>query len=271
VSLAVRPRSPALRPFVRSLGFYSGELPPGRERVLPTGEVSLFVNLFEDEVRTYDGPDAAVVRRTRGAVLLGPRASHQVIDTEEQRDLVEIDFEVGGAACFFGMPMSAARDEIVELDEVWGREGAVLRERLLEAEPVEEQLAILEETLLALAVHPLEPDPAIGLAVEAFERGRPVAEVVSQLGWSSRRFVRRFRDRIGLAPKEFSRVRRLQRVVRSVAGDGATCWAEVAFEHGYYDQSHLVHDFRELAGITPTAYSPRSPQERNHVPLAPAA
>jgi AraC-like DNA-binding protein len=238
--------------------------------VLPTGDVSLFVNLFEDEVRTYHGPGAAV-RRTHGAVLLGPRARHQVIDTQEQRDLVEIDFELGGAAWFFGIPMSEARDEIVELDEVWGRDGAVLRERLLEASTPEEKLLILEETLLAHAVRPLAPDPPIALAVEQLERGVPVAEVVSRLGWLSKTFVRRFRDRIGLAPKEFSRVRRLQRVLREVAGDGETCWAQVAFEHGYYDQSHLVHDFRELTGITPTAYSPRSALERNHVPLAPAA
>jgi AraC-like DNA-binding protein len=147
----------------------------------------------------------------------------------------------------------------------------VLREHLLEAETPEAKLCLLEETLLARLVRALEPDAAIAFAVGELERGVPVAEVVSRLGWLPKTFVRRFRERIGLAPKEFSRVRRLQRVVRSVAGNGPTRWAEVAFEHGYYDQSHLVHDFGDLAGITPTAYSPRSALERNHVPLMPAA
>ncbi len=49
---------------------------------------------------------------------------------------------------------------------------------------------------------------------------------------------------------------------------GAADWADVAAEHGYTDQAHLIHDFRALTGITPTAYRPRSVEERNHVPLA---
>jgi hypothetical protein len=50
-----------------------------------------------------------------------------------------------------------------------------------------------------------------------------------------------------------------------VAANGRVEWARVAAEHGYYDQSHLVHDFGELTGITPTAYRPRAASEWNHV------
>jgi AraC-like DNA-binding protein len=225
------------------------------------------VNLFEDEIRTYEG---AAVSRTRGAVLLGPRSRAQVIDTEEQRCLIEVDFALGGASRFFSVPVSEAQNGIVELGELWGRDGATLRERLLEAASPEEQLRIVEDALLARVARSLEPDPAIAFAVAAFERGASVASVGSRLGWLPKTFVRRFRDRIGLAPKEFSRVRRLQRVLRGVARAVEPSWAEVAAEHGFCDQSHLIQDFRELAGVTPTAYAPRSVSEWNHVPLTPA-
>ena len=250
---------------MRSLGYFAGELPPGRERVLPTGDTCLFVNLFEDEIRTYEGD---TVHRTRGAVLLGPRSRSQVIDTEEQRCLVEVDFELGGASRFFSVPVSAAQNELVELGELWGRDGATLRERLLEASSPEEKLRVVEDVLLDRIARSLEPDPAIAFAVAAFERGASVASVGSRLGWLPKTFVRRFRGRIGMAPKEFSRVRRLQRVLRGVARADEPSWAEVAAEHGFCDQSHLIHDFRELAGVTPTAYAPRSASEWNHVPLA---
>jgi AraC-like DNA-binding protein len=270
VPVVVRPRSRALAPFVRSLGVVGYELPPGRERVLPSGETSLLVNLHEDELRTYDGPDAATVHRAGGAALLGPRTRHQVIDIDEQRWLVEVDFELGGASRFFATPPSEARNELVELGELWGRDGSVLRERLLVAPTDEEKLRIVESALLDHVARPLEPDTAIALAVASFERGMSVADVASRIGLLSRTFVRRFRDRIGLAPKEFSRVRRLQRVLGGVCADGVTSWAEVAAEHGYCDQSHLIQEFRELTGLTPTAYRPRSAPERNHVPFAPA-
>jgi AraC-like DNA-binding protein len=50
---------------------------------------------------------------------------------------------------------------------------------------------------------------------------------------------------------------------------GSADWAEVAAEYGYTDQAHLIHDFRDLTGITPTAFRPRSAAERNHVPVVP--
>jgi AraC-like DNA-binding protein len=72
---------------------------------------------------------------------------------------------------------------------------------------------------------------------------------------------------VGLTPKRFARVRRLQRILDAAARNVNVDWAEAAVEHGYYDQAHLINDFRELTGITPTAYRPRAAHERNHVPL----
>jgi AraC-like DNA-binding protein len=226
------------------------------------------VNLCEDEFRTYDSPHGTTAQRTRGAVLAGPRAQSTVIDTAEQRCLVEVNFEPGGAAPFFGVPLSEARDRLVELEELWGRDGAVLRERLLEAAAPEQKLQILETTLLDHVVGRLGLDPAIAVAAAALERGVSVSAVTSGLGLLPKRFVRRFGAQVGLTPKRFSRVRRLQRLLAAIELDRPVDWAEVAAEHGFYDQAHLVNDFRELTGVTPTAYQPRSATERNHTPAA---
>jgi AraC-like DNA-binding protein len=192
-----------------------------------------------------------------------------MIDTEEQRCVVTVCFSPGGAAPFFAIPASATRDLIVGLDEVWGRDGAVLRERLLEATTPQERLALVEDVLLDHVVRPLNPDRAVDLAVAAFERGHPVAEVTSRLGVLPKAFVRRFRDRIGVTPKRFSRVRRFQRVIGAIERNGTPAsWAGLAVEHGYCDQAHMIHDFRELAGITPTAYRARSAAAPNHVQVA---
>ena len=80
-------------------------------------------------------------------------------------------------------------------------------------------------------------------------------------------FTRRFEEGTGLTPKLYSRVRRLQRVLGSAAAVAPADWAGLAAESGFVDQSHLIHDFRDLTGLTPTAYRPRAADECNHVPV----
>jgi AraC-like DNA-binding protein len=263
-SLVRPPAAAALRPFVSSLGLFEGELRPARERILPTGNVDLMVNLHEDELRTYG--NRGEVHRTRGAALSGPYARHTVIDTAEQRHILWVGFRYGGAAACFDLPLREARDQLVDLEHLWGRDGAVLRERLLEASTTLERFGVLEEVLVD-RLTARDRDPAVVAAARALDGGLPVAELSRRLGLSARQLARRFAAATGLTPKRFGRVRRLQHVLRGVAGNGRVEWAEVAVEHGFCDQSHLVHDFGELAGMTPTAYRPRSPGEWNHVPV----
>jgi AraC-like DNA-binding protein len=94
-----------------------------------------------------------------------------------------------------------------------------------------------------------------------------VSEVAAGLGLAPKRFARLFRDRIGLTPKRFSRVRRLQRLLSEVHGRGTVNWAEMAAAHGYFDQAHLINDFRAITGLTPAAYLAAAGPAPNHVPL----
>lgn len=262
-----RPRSAALRPYVRTIAFAESDLPLALERVLPTAGVDLMVNLFEDEFRTYHGADLSDIRRVRGAVLGGAHAVPTVIDTREMRCMVSVMFETGGAVPFFSVPLSEATDRLVELEDVWGREGTVLRERLLEAPTADGKLDVVENALLAHLGVSADSDPVVAYAAAALQRGAAVFEVTSDVGLLPKTLVRRFRDQIGLTPKRYGRVHRLQRVLSAAAASTEIDWARLAVEHGYYDQSHLVNDFRDLAGVTPTAYAARSSTEQNHVPV----
>lgn len=81
-----------------------------------------------------------------------------------------------------------------------------------------------------------------------------VRAVIDQIGCSNRHFNQLFRDQVGLTPKLFCRVRRLRQVLYQIAGKSQVDWADLAFTCGYFDQAHLIHDFRSLAGCTPTEY-----------------
>jgi AraC-like DNA-binding protein len=224
------------------------------------------VNLEEDEFRTYSGPDCSSLNRTRGAVLAGAHGRATAIDTREQRRLVAVEFKVGGAAAFFRMPLSEARNQIVDLGDFWHSEGRILRERLCEAPSPADKFRILETALLEHFVRSW--DPAMRAAISFLESGFSVAEAASRLGLLPKTFVRRFSAQVGLTPKRLSRVRRLQRIVRSLRPPAEADWCMIAAAHGYTDQAHFIHDFRDLSGMTPAAYRPSSLQRRNHVPIA---
>ena len=247
--------------------FEGGTLPHARERILPNGKMQILVNLHEDAMRSYVGDGHAEVHRTGGTALCGAHARHFAIDTAAQRKIVGVTFAPGGAYPFFAPPSDVTCETHVDLDLLWGSEGASLRARLLDAPDADARLATLESILVKRALRPLERDPAVDFALRALDRNVPVADVVARIGTSPKRFVRRFAEAVGLTPKRFACVRRFQRVLDALEGGARVPWARVAVDCGYSDQPHLIHDFRAFSGIHPTAYRPTPNAGRNHVPL----
>lgn len=269
----MRRPSPLLRPFVDLLWYADEPLPPGLERKIPTGRMQIVVNLAEDELRWYDGAGLDRPTATRGTGLCGPAMRPVGIDTAEQRMTAGVSFRPGGTVPFFAAPAEAVSEPVVELGELWGRSGSDLRERLLAESSPAAVLRTLERVLLDQVVHPLRVERGIEAAVSALGRGLSVQAVVEHVGTTSSTLSRAFRRAIGLAPKPFARALRLQRVLdttlRLPADSTPTPdWSAIAAEHGYFDQAHLINEFRALAGVTPATYRPRSPIERNHVPVA---
>jgi AraC-like DNA-binding protein len=262
----VRRPSAALAPFVDSIWCFAGDLPHARERILPHGRMQLLVNLHQDELRTYHGDGFARVERMRGAALSGPFAGHFAIDTAEQRHILGVTFHPGGAYPFLRVPADALREHHVELEDVWPGARS-LRARLGEASRAGSAaaLAALEAALTERIVRPLERDGAVDFALAAFERDVPVTTVGERLGLSARAFIQRFTARIGLTPKRYARIQRFQRVIAALEAGAPVSWASVAASCGYFDQAHLIHDFRAFAGIRPTEHVAGGTGGRNHV------
>ena len=232
---------------------------------MPNGQAHLLVNPAEDEFSTYGGACADRVCEYSGAVVAGPHAKSVVIDTRAQRWQVAVEFRPGGASRFFAMPMTEVSNQVVQVQDVWRSDRTSLRERLLDARTPESKFGVLEEVLLEHLS--LRFDPAIQYSMTALRAGVPVSEVAVRLGLSPRTLERRFSSQVGLGPKQFARVHRLQRVLRAVRRSSKPEWCALAAEHGYTDQAHMIHDFQDLAGIRPSEYKPHSRQRNNHVPI----
>lgn len=267
MTVVARAPSPVLAPFVEWIAYYDIRLPPDwRELVLPSGTMLLVVSMAEREFRWWDGPALATARAGRGAWLVGAAAGPFVVGGAGPQAVALVSFRPGGSYPFFAAPGSAIGEPVVDLEALWGRDGTILRERLLEAGTVEAALSTLDAVLAASAVRPLVADRAVAAGAALLGRGAAVAEVADRVGWTERTLQRRFCEQAGLSPKRFARLRRLQRLLAGVPAGGEVDWARAAFECGYFDQAHLINEFRALTGLTPGAYRPQPGCRNHHLP-----
>lgn len=84
--------------------------------------------------------------------------------------------------------------------------------------------------------------------------GTPVTQAAQVYGKSLRQFERQFQLDVGVGPKLYARIARFQHAARCITGSVLTL-AELAADLGYSDQSHMSHEFRRFAGLTPAAYA----------------
>jgi transcriptional regulator GlxA family with amidase domain len=81
-----------------------------------------------------------------------------------------------------------------------------------------------------------------------------VRELVERSGVGERRMERIFARYVGVSPKVFARIARFSGVVRSIETADSFGLLDTALSFGYYDQSHMIHEFNEFAGTSPLQY-----------------
>ena len=253
-----KPPAP-LSDFIDCIWYWDGYVQPhARERLLPGGSSSMVFNL--DASHSGEDPD----------VITGARVTSFVVETRHMVTTLGIHFKPAGAFPFLGFPAHEFYEQNVPLDAAFGPAVRGLRDRLLEAASPRQKFELLENWLLFRLRNSPHRHPAVGFALRGFEShamGQPIGDVIDQIGLSHRYFVDRFTAEVGLTPKRYTRVRRFQRVLNTVADAQDVDWADVALSCGYYDQSHFVHDFKEFASLTPEAYLRQRTPHLNHLPV----
>lgn len=228
----------------------------GLEHILPSGGMHIVLRLTGPAVR-IDGQDVGY------ALVGGARSGFYVKDVGAAASSIGAVLKPGGSLALLGVPAGEFAEAHTSLDDVWGRDAAVLRARLMEVGSARARLQIFEAALSSrLRVVALAP--AVRGALDFIGRGGAVGEAVAVSGFSHRHFNALFRDAVGLTPKVFSRVHRFHRMLRGMRS--GTGWAEMAIDAGYSDQAHFCREFRAFSGVTPTEYVLAHPANVLHVP-----
>jgi AraC-like DNA-binding protein len=175
---------------------------------------------------------------------------------------------IGAFVLLGGVPQAELAQRVITLDELLPARSGIpeLRERMFEAPDLGAALDLLERWLLCRRRSAASPHTATlaatGVLLDA-QPSLPIGKLARECGMSARRLHELFLREVGLPPKRLSRILRFRRALEQLSRAPRPDLREIALDCGYYDQSHLYRDFRELAGMTPRDYlaAQRDPTE----------
>ncbi|MFD4632754.1 helix-turn-helix domain-containing protein [Streptomyces sp. NPDC058284] len=251
---------------VSAVGYRTAGQRPALHRGLPSPYLTVIFSL-DGPITTGDspgratGPDAA---RT-DIVVGGLHQSPAYVVQPEHEAGIQLAVHPLAARALLGLPAAELTGQLViGGTDVLGDHAADVRERLCELDDWTDRFAHLSAYLRRLAcvdrpMGAVRPEVAEAWAWLARHRGAGTLGGLSRhVALSERRLTALFRAETGLSPKQAARLMRFQHakavVTRAVAAGGPPDLARVAAGTGYYDHSHLVRDFRQYTGVSPTRW-----------------
>jgi AraC-like DNA-binding protein len=224
------------------------------EAVVPDGSIEIIFNLSDPFRRYHSG---GRIETQPLSIVAGQMREHALIEPSGKVKLFGIRFQAAGAYPFFRFSLSELTGRIESLASVWGGGANELEEKINEALSPEECTAIVEGELGKLLSANRKFDGIVESASEMItsHRGLVATRDVSRiLSVSARRLERRFQHRFGLTPKFFSRIVRFQNLLGALREERKEGLLGTALSFGYYDQAHLIHEFKEFSGKSPAAF-----------------
>lgn len=250
------PPSPRLAAHIECFWTHYADVPIPSFRVLPDGCADI---LFERPAG----------RRGRGLIVVGAMTRARSFKLPARQFTLGVRFRPAMAARFLRVSAPEFVDAFIALDEVWdSARTRRLLDQLAESKSPAESIRRFEAALSPPpALDPLEE--AIAWLVQS--RGQiSVEDLADAASLSPRQFRRVCLERSGLTPKRLARILRFRHATAhasaalvSVAHPAHAArpprgWADIALECGYYDQAHLINEFREFSGLAPSEFAPAS-------------
>jgi AraC-like DNA-binding protein len=173
---------------------------------------------------------------------------------------VQVNLTPLGAYHLFGVAMEDLTNRVVRLRDLLGVIGDEIIERLREAPSWEQRFALLDALFLRALCTNRPPTEAVAWAwrqVRSHPGEVPIRDLAGAIGWSHKHLIARFRHEVGVSPHLAGRIVRFDRAARRLAAPASLALSTVALDSGYYDQAHMVREFREFARCTPREFRAR--------------
>jgi len=250
----VRNPDPPLGRLVESIWYARGTIPYTREKIAPTGS-SVAVFVLGDPIIVTADNGAGQPLRSGSGFLIGPHDRPAINEPTAETFAVGVVGTPVGCESVFGVRPSLLRGRAVALLDAWPP-AVRLRDAMRGSRTPEAMLDVLE-TYLRLNHEPLVPGlDRCERAVAALtaDPTRPIADIALELGISHGHLDREFTRVVGLTPRALARLLRVRELLERIDVYGTMAWTNLALDFGWFDQAHLIRDFKRHTGVTPSQY-----------------
>ena len=164
-----------------------------------------------------------------------------------------IQFKTLGFSKIFKMPMDVVADRMYCCNDILGNVSDCIHEQLQVAKNLLEMAFIADRFLLSY-INKVNPVLSDGLTFVANEINvssefLSVGSYASKANMSRRSFERKFSEQIGISPKRYFRLSRFQNAMKQKLLNPLKKWTSIAHEWGYFDQMHMIKDFKHFANV----------------------
>ena len=188
------------------------------------------------------------------SVLIGPQFSRVNVKVYSQLNAIRVDFLPGGMYRMLGVPMNELFDGGFDALDFFGSEIREINEQLQHTSNLHEGKNIIEKFLLSRVTNrrgQLPIDSAMRILLDK-NGNLPIEKTASLACLSLKQFERKCTERIGMNPKLYARILRFSKAYRLHEAYPQLSWIKVAYQAGYYDQMHMIRDFKLFAGVNPS-------------------
>jgi AraC-like DNA-binding protein len=228
---------------------------PAAEPVIPDGRAEIIVH-FGDPFERLVG---AGFERQASCFVVGQLTEPIVLRPGHRVSVLGIRLRPEGAAALWPDPQHELTGQVVDpaaLSRPLGRWLVQLRDTHTSAEAAALHVAEGLGGLVALDRVDARVSTAVTHVLDT-HGGVRIGDLATHVNCTRRHLERLFLDQVGLTPKRLSRIRRFQHALATLeqaqAAGARSAGLTAATSCGYADQSHFVHEFRELAGTTPSS------------------
>jgi len=223
------------------------------ERVFPYGNVTLVFHYGSPSKFKKKGFNEYI---EPSLVVCGQQTRYYDLSLSGKTGMIFIVFKPHGVKSFFNFPISELANENLSLQDLIKNEAIELEDKLFNSKNNKQRIVHLENFLLKRLTRDIDFE-RVEHAVKLIgnHKGQLKTQFIAQeVCLGIKQFERVFSKHVGLNPKKYANIVRFQNVMQMKKKCQDVNMYQLAFDNGYYDQSHFIHDFKSLTGVAPGVF-----------------